>query len=84
MEMFALLTLFLLAFCGGWATHEMIGEFRGYYDPQELREARAESMRYAAAAERYRVTSKKLEESLDGYRATFGEMGMLEGDRYAS
>ncbi len=84
MEMFALITLFLLAFCGGWATHEMIGEFRGYYDPQELREARSEAMRYAMAAERLRVSAVQLEESLNGYRATFGEMGSLERDRYAS
>jgi hypothetical protein len=83
METFALITLFLLAFCGGWATHEMIGEFRGYYDPQELRESRAEAMRYATAAERYRAATKKLEESLEAYRETFGEMGSLE-DRYAS
>lgn len=90
MEMFALITLFILAFAGGWATHEMIGEFRGYYDPQELRLSREETMRYARREQRAIDAAKRLKEShvraeaaLNAYRATFGEVTSLE-DRYAS
>lgn len=96
MEWWILLTLSLVGFSMGWFCRDMLLEFRGHYDAQEMRSFRDDAERYAikasslsrdlAQAKRELAEAKHdrdvAQARLGSYRNAFGEVMSLEG-RYA-